>query len=49
MKVLSEWAVVAVNSDSTVSEVFHRMSVGQIETSDGFRLPQLYADSLGSC
>ena len=48
LKVLREWEILAVNSDSTV-EVFHGLSTGQIESADGFRLPEQYADSPVSC
>ena len=44
VKVLRDWGIVAVNGDSTVSEVFHGVSSGQIESADGFRLPKQYAD-----
>ena len=49
VKVLRDWGVVAVNGDSTVSEVFHGVSSGQIESADGFHLPKQYADSPVSC
>ena len=49
VKVLRDWGIVAVNGDSTVSEVFHGVSSGQIESADGFRLPEQYADSPVSC
>ncbi len=49
VKVFREWGVLAVNSDSTVGEVFHGLSTGHIESADGFRLPEQYADSPVSC
>ena len=38
-----------MNSESTIGEVFHGISTGQVEVSDGFRLPEQYADSPVSC
>ena len=35
VKVLCEWGIFAVNSDSTVGEVFHGLSTGQIESATG--------------
>ena len=49
MKVLREWGVVAVNGDSTIGEVFHGLSTGQIESADRFHLPRQYTNSLVSC
>ena len=48
-KVLWDWGIVSVNGESTVSEVFHGVSSGLIESADGFRLPEQYADSPVSC
>ena len=39
LKVLREWEVLAENSDSTIGEVFHGLSTGQIESADGFCRP----------
>ena len=47
--VLREWGILAVNGDSTFGEVFHGLSTGQIESADGFHLPEQYADSPVSC
>ena len=44
IQVLREWGVLAVNGGSTVGEVFHGLSTGQIESANGFCLPQQYAD-----
>ena len=49
VKALREWEILTVNSDSTVGEVFHGLSTGQIESADGFRLPEQYADLPVSC
>ena len=48
-KVLWDWGIVSVNGESTVSEVLHGVSSGLIESADGFRLPEQYADSPVSC
>jgi len=49
IKVFCEHGVLDVNSESTIGEVFHRISTGQVESPDGFRLPEQYADSPVSC
>ena len=49
VKALREWEILNVNSDSTVGEVFHGLSTGQIESADGFHLPEQYADLPVSC
>ena len=48
-KVLRDWGIVDINSDSTVSEVFHGLTTGWIESADGFRHPEQYANSPVSC
>ena len=44
-----DWGLVTVNDDSTVLEVFQALCSGQIESADGFRLPEQYADSPVTC
>jgi len=46
VKVLCEWGVLDVNSESTIGEVFHGISTGQVESPNRFHLPEQYADSL---
>ena len=41
--------MLAVNGGSTVGEVFHRLSTGQLQSADGFLLPEQYADSPVTC
>ena len=48
-KVIRDWGLVTVNDDSTVLEVFQALCSGQIESADGFRLPEQYADSPCLC
>ena len=49
VKALREWEILNVNSGLTVGEVFHGLSTGQIESADGFHLPEQYADLPVSC
>ena len=49
VKVLLEWGLLEVNSDSTIGEVFHGLSIGTIEFADGFHLHDQYANSPVSC
>ena len=48
-KVILDWGLVTVNDDSTVLEVFQALCSGQIESTDGFRLPEQYGDSPVTC
>ena len=44
VKVLCDWGVLSVNSDSTLGDVFHGICTGQLDSPDGFRLEEQYAD-----
>ena len=46
VKVLCEWGVLDVNSESTIGEAFHGISTGQVESPNRFHLPEQYTDSL---
>ena len=46
VKVLCEWGVLDVNSESTIGEVFHGINTGQVESHNRFHLPEQYTDSL---
>ena len=42
VKVIRNWDVLSVNSDSTLGDVFNGISTGQLHSPDGFRLKQQY-------
>ena len=42
---LKDWGILSINGECLISEVFHGLSTGQIESADGFRLPDEFADS----
>jgi len=44
-KVLRDWGIVLVNGECLISELFRGLCTGQIESADGFRLPDEYANS----
>ena len=44
VKVLRDWGVLSINSDSTLGDVFHGICTGQLDSPDGFRLEEEYAD-----
>jgi len=47
-KVLKDWGILSIKLIEN-AEVFHGLSTGQIESADGFRLPDEFADSLVLC
>ena len=48
-KVIRDWGIVAASDDSTLLGVFHALSSGQLESADGFRLSEQYADCPINC
>ena len=44
-KVLRNWGILPVNGECLISELFHGLCTGQIESADGFRLPDEFANS----
>ena len=49
VKVICDWGVLSVNSDSTVGDVFQGICTGQLDSPDGFCLEEQYADCPVSC
>ena len=49
VKVIRNWGVLSVNSDSTLGDVFHGICTGQLDSPDGFRFEEQYADYPVSC
>ena len=48
-KVLRDWGILSVNGECIISEVFQGLCTGKIESTEGFRLPDEYANSPFSC
>ena len=46
---LKDWGILSINGECLISEVFHGLPTGQIESADEFRLPNEFADSPVSC
>ena len=48
-KVLKDWGILSVNGECIISEVFQDLCSGGIESAEGFRLPDEYANTPVSC
>ena len=48
-KVIRNWGVLSVNSDSTLGYLFHAISTGQLDAHDGFRLEEQHAECPVNC
>ena len=49
VKVIRDWGVLSINSDSTLGHVFPGICTGQLDSPDSFRLEEQYADCPVSC
>ena len=48
-KVIRDWGLVPVSDDSTLLAVFQALCSGQIESADGWQLPEEYVNSPITC